>query len=318
MKKLCLGSLSFSRRASPRSAAFRPSDRTGLSCPEAQGGDTGIGRLQRRAVGVNHLHRQDGLAAVLGGGELLVHYIVGMFQQVGSHRQHEEIALLQRLGDGLIEVLAGGEKLVVPDGDVPAECAFVDEAHQGLGFPAILFPVAQKDVSIKGGPNLGGQFVPDEDGIQEFFQPLLIGQGGGIGLVWIQTLQVTAFFIEERFQPRLLQNGKHRDMLLQGEGKLPLQGGRGAGEQPGGHRQHKQLHLSQVGLPLLPFFGGEGGAGLRVVPDGTVRLGQQLFGCWLEKGALVVRMAAEVYPGFALGACVPTGEVSELGHGKTS
>ena len=65
-----------------------------------------------------------------------------MLQKVGSYRQHEEIALFQRLGDRMVEVLAGREKFVVPDGDIPAECAFVDEAHQGLGFPAILFPVA--------------------------------------------------------------------------------------------------------------------------------------------------------------------------------
>ena len=51
-------------------------------------------------------------------------------------------AFFQRLGDGGVEVLAGGQKLVVPDGDVPAEVVLVDQPHQGLGLFPVLFAVA--------------------------------------------------------------------------------------------------------------------------------------------------------------------------------
>ena len=41
IKKLCRGSLSFSRRATPRSADFSSSEREAPCCPEAQGGIPG-------------------------------------------------------------------------------------------------------------------------------------------------------------------------------------------------------------------------------------------------------------------------------------
>ena len=75
---------------------------------------------------------------------------------MGRHCQREQVALFQRLGDGMVEILAGSEELIVPDGNIPAKLALMDQAHQGLGFPAVLFSITQKNIGVKGSANLGG------------------------------------------------------------------------------------------------------------------------------------------------------------------
>ena len=53
----------------------------------------------------------------------------------------EKVAFLQRLLNGCVEILAGGEEFVIPDGDVTAEFIFVDQLHQFLGISAVFLPV---------------------------------------------------------------------------------------------------------------------------------------------------------------------------------
>ena len=48
-----------------------------------------------------------------------------------------------------LKAYSGGQKLVVPDGDIPAKVVFVDEAHQLPGMGSVLFAVAEEDVGIK-------------------------------------------------------------------------------------------------------------------------------------------------------------------------
>ena len=282
------------------------------------GGDARVGGLQPGTVGGVHLHRQDGLARAPGGGELLGHHIVAGLQQVRGHRQHEQAAFLQCPDNGGVEVLARGQKLVVPDGDVPAEVVLVDEVHESLGLTAVLLAVAQKDVGVEGGPNLGGQFVPHQHRVQILFQLFGIGQGGGVGLVRVQALQIAAFLVEDELQARLLQNRQHRDVQALGQGELPAKGRGGGSEQAGGHRHDKQLHVGQGGLPLGLLLLRKGGGGVRVVPDSAVRRRQQVFGDRLQEAGLVVGVAAKPHPGLAPGAGRSAGDVGKRGHGGTS
>ena len=279
------------------------------------GGQVGIGPGQPDRVGRFHPHRQHRFPRPAGGGVFLLHHIVGAHQQVGGHGEHKHVAGFQRLLDGAVKGTARHQELVVPDRQVPELLVFVDAPHELLGQIPVVLAVAQEQPGVKGGLHPGGQLAADQHPVQKGPQLVGVGQGGGVVLPGVQTLQVAKGPVEALLQAGLRQDGQHRDMAFQRQGQLSVPGAAGLLQQPVGHRQHEQLHLGQVLAAQQP----DGGLfRLRVVPDGTVLCLQQLGGEGVKQLPPVVRVAAEIHAGLAPGVGVVPGQADKIRHSGSS
>ncbi len=110
-------------------------------------------------VGGRKLHWQHQLIRFAGLGVFQRHHIVAWLGEVRGNRQRKQAALLQRFGNRGVEILARGQKFVVPNRDIPAEIVFMDQPHQLLSVFTVFLAIAQKNIGVKGRPYLGRQFV---------------------------------------------------------------------------------------------------------------------------------------------------------------
>ena len=274
----------------------------GVGVGVGQGGQLGIVLVQQCTVGFHQLDGQDGLLFLDRQGIFGGHHIIGLVYQIGCDGKHEQSAFFQRRQDRLVEVLARCQELVVPDGDVPAEGILMDQPHQRLGVTAVFFAVAKEDVGVKGASDLLRQLVSDQHRGEVFLQLFVKTDGGGIGVAFVEKLQIAADCVESFCQSRLLHKRKNRDIFLFGKVKFrksPMV----AAEKTGGDGDHEQVHLLKIAPEIdIGCFGRSG-----VVPHRAILMAQKIL-CDLRKiGLPIVGMTAKIHPRLAVGRGVVAG-----------
>ncbi len=265
--------------------------------------------LKRFPVGRDQLRRKDGFSGFFRLGVFQPHDIVSRFHDVGRHRQRKQAAPLHGVGDGFVKIFTRYQKLVVPDGDVPAELIFVDQPHEILGVPAVFFPVAQKYIGVKGRPHFPGQFISHQHRSQKFRQLFRVGQRGGIGVLFVEHLQVAAYAVEVSLQPLLLHQGQDRDVAFHGERKLHVPRPVGLIEKPGGHGDDEELHLFQL---LQKRFLIAGSVGFLVIVDGAVLYVQNICKNILRTGGQIRRMSGKEDSRFPLRSGISPGAAGKF------
>ena len=84
-------------------------------------------------VGALRLHRQNGHILCQRGGKFHVHNVVGGLQHVWRHGKEKQLAVDHRLVDGMVEILAGKQKFVVPNGNGAEVLSVMDLFQERLG-----------------------------------------------------------------------------------------------------------------------------------------------------------------------------------------
>ena len=254
-----------------------------------------------------HLRREDPHAGIPGRRVLHPHHKIRpalrLLQQIRRHEQGKQAAAAQHPVDVLPEALPGGQKFIVPDGNILQLRPAVDQAHQLVGQAAVLLAVAQKDIGIKSGTDPFGQLVADQHGVQVFFQLLGVGDLRRVRAVGVQILQGVEPVrpAVELVQPALQQNRQDRDMLLQRKGKIGVHGPVGLGQQTERDRDHKEVHALQVGLPGVRR---ELRRHVRRVIYGAVVGREQIPADLVEGMGQIRRVTGKIHPGLPLGAGV--------------
>ena len=261
--------------------------------------------------------------------------VVSRLGEIRRHGQGRQVALRQRLGDLVAPVLAGIQKFVVPDRDVPAEGDAVDQPHQILGVLAVLLAVAQEYLGVKGRPHPFCQLVANQDGREYLLQLFGIGNLRGVGGRTVKELDVPiagldavqAFddllivmtppkrghdrraggkpqIIPGPIQTTLHEDGDDGDVVLHGEAVLHELGAALAEQEPRCDGNHEELHLREQPLQFLRV-------GRRVpfglVVDGAVLGLENVPAEGLEMQLEVVGVAGEVHAGFPLGGSISFG-----------
>ena len=240
----------------------------------------------------HHLGGQDALAHVVRHRVLDIQDIVDLVDQIRGDGEGEQLALFQRLADRFVEVLARGEVLVVPDRDIAAARVGVDQLHQLLRVLPVLFAVAHEDVRVKGGAHLLCQLVADDDRLEVFRQLLAVGQRGGVGIVFVEVLQIAEFGFEQRVKIALPHQRQDGDMVRQRKGYVKAHRAVGRRQQRGRDRHDKELHLAEQHPVVRDVVGLCGGV---VDPvDGAVLPLQDIPFDFGEARA-VLRMTGEVH-----------------------
>ena len=279
-------------------------------------GDPAVKAPELALVGLDHLHRGDGLSALHRHRILDVHYVVDLVDDVGGDGEDEEGALLQGPGYELVEVFAGGEELVVPDGDVSGEIVLVDELHELLGVLPVLFPVAQEDIRVKSAPDLLRKLVAQHDRREEIPELFFVGDRGAVDLVLVQILEGPELFLEQGVQTALLHEGQDGDVVFPRGVEPAVQLRVLRGKEPSVDRDDDHVHLRYVELADLLGFAPAVYPG-RVV-DRAVDLVQDVFGYLFEVKVQVFLLSEKECPGFSLGAGSAPRLVSQRCHLATS
>ena len=246
-----------------------------------------------------------------GGGILGQHDIVVLVDQIRRHRHGEEVALLQHLLDGPVEVLSGCQELVVPDGDVPADGVLVDEAHQLLGLFPVLLAIAEEDVGVKGRPDPGREPIVRQDGADIGRQDLVKAALRLVGAAGIQILKIPEPAGEESVQPRLHHEGQDGNVPGHGQGKLHVHGPVRGGEEPGGNGHHEKLHPAQTQFQIFRVVFP---ARVGLIPDGAVLDLQYPGGALVKIFLPVIRVTGKIDAGLSLGVLATDGLIEKRGH----
>ena len=268
-------------------------------------GQTRITVGQRCLIRSHHFRRQDGLSRFHSHGILGTHDIVVFVDQIGGHRQHEQAALFQCCLDGCIKILAGNQKFVIPNGNIPADRVTMEHAHQFLGILPILFPIAEENIGIKGCADLGRHFITHQHRTQVGFQFLFKRDRSGVLVLFVQELQIAEFLLILSLQALALHQRQDRDMMRQRIRNIRIHGLVFQVQQLLGDGDHQHLHLTQIQIMLLI---GRSRA-RRIVKNSTITDLQDLLGDLLKIFRKIPLMAGEIHSGLTLGACLTSGFV---------
>ena len=225
------------------------------------------------------------------------HYIIAVLFQMRCDGHGEQGALLKGVRDGFVEALTGDQKFVKPDGDILICLIFVNQPHQAAGVTAVLLAVAEEYIGVKGVPDLLGQFVPDQNRVQEGGQDLFIGSRGGIRGIFGDDLDLGADVTEFIAQPVFQHDGQDGHMLFESQGKLYIPGPVFLIQKTGGDSEDHQLHFVQDFFQFPPV---RRGGRICVIPDRAVDMAEYVFGDQGKCQIKVIRMAGKVYTGFSL------------------
>ena len=274
-------------------------------------GDRLVECAQEIGVRRNQHGGEDGFLGFSRLGILDSHDVVFFVYEIGRDGEGEETAFLHRLGNTVVEVLARGQKLVVPNGDIAAEVVFVDEVHELLCVLSVLLPIAQKNIGVKGLADLLRQLVADEDGREILRELLVVGERGRVLGVRVQALQISANGIKICLQSAFLQDGEHGDVMRDRIAKFHVERPIPRMEQTVGYGHQKQIHASEVEEKRLLVVGGRR---LPVVVDGAVLLLQDRLCHRRKKGLVIVGVSTEPNAGLALRRAFAAGLILYVSH----
>ena len=206
-------------------------------------GDVRIHLAKLFSVGRLHFGRQDIFAHFLRHRVLYIQNIVDFIDQIRRDRKREQAALFKRRLDGVVEILARGEKFVVPNRDIAAEVVLMDQPHQLLRVTSVLLAVAKENVCVKGGSDLFCQLVADNNRIQILRQLLLIRDRRRVGVVLVEVLQIAEFLIKNIVKSAFLHERQNGDAVLKRERNINIHRTVFLCQQLGGDGYDKQLHF---------------------------------------------------------------------------
>ena len=113
------------------------------------------------------------------------HDVILFVHEVRRDGKRKKLAFCHCLGNGIVEIFAGCEKFVVPNGDIAAKLVFMNEPHQFLRIFSILFAIAEENVGIKRAADLLRKLVPDQNGRKILRQLFIVGDRGQITAVGV-------------------------------------------------------------------------------------------------------------------------------------
>ena len=237
--------------------------------------------------------------------------IVRIFEEARRNDHREQTAFRHGSFYFAVEILARGQKLIVPDRHIAAPFDLVDLLHDFLRRSPVLLPVAQENVCVKSSSDPFRHLVVHKDRTEEFLQLILVRESGGIppGSVLVQKLQVSADVVEALFKTRLLHQRKHRDVMFFGKSKFHVPCRVIVEKEVRGHRDNEKLHLREVIEEIFPLRE----RSLRIAaPDRCIPLRIQNIFCYLVKILIeVILVTAEIDPRPSLRAGIPLCHVPE-------
>ena len=121
--------------------------------------DLFVETFQQFAVSLAHLERHYLLAAFSCFRIFMLHYVIGIFEKARCYHQCKSFTLLKCSPYCVIEIFPRNKVFIIPDRYIPVLRLPVDHAHQLLRISAVLFPVAEKDIGIKSGPDSFREFI---------------------------------------------------------------------------------------------------------------------------------------------------------------